>query len=280
MTEPETIGIILLLINLVISYKGFKDKLFFDNYMFQVDRVLIDKDYKRLVTSGFLHANWSHLVFNMISLYLFSSLLEQKVGAFYFILIYFISLVGGNLLALFVHREHADYSAIGASGAVCGVIFASIAVFPGIGIVFIILPLSIPSWLYGILYVGYSIYGIKSQKGNIGHEAHLGGVLIGMLLTIFLYPNAIVENYITISIIAIPTLVFIYLIITKPHILLVDSYNFKKRKSTLDMDHKYNEDEVSKQKELDKLLDKISRKGIDSLSKKEKQKLEDHSKNK
>lgn len=271
---------VLILANLVVSYKGFKDKSFFDGHKFQVDKILIDKDYKRLVTSGFLHANWSHLIFNMISLYLFSSLLEQKVGVIYFMLIYFTSLVGGNLLALFVHKEHGDYAAIGASGAVCGIIFASIALFPKMGMGFIMLPISIPSWIYGLLYVGYSIYGIKSQKGNIGHEAHLGGALIGMLIAIVLHPNAMVENYITISIITIPTLIFIYLIVMKPHILLVDSYNFKNRKPALDMDHEYNENKVNQQKELDKLLDKISRKGIDGLSKKERQRLDRYSKDK
>jgi len=280
MTESGIIGMVLILANLVVSYKGFKDKSFFDGHKFQVDKILIDKDYKRLVTSGFLHANWSHLIFNMISLYLFSSLLEQKVGVFYFMLIYFTSLVGGNLLALFVHKEHGDYAAIGASGAVCGIIFASIALFPKMGMGFIMLPISIPSWIYGLLYVGYSIYGIKSQKGNIGHEAHLGGALIGMLIAIVLHPNAMVENYITISIITIPTLIFIYLIVMKPHILLVDSYNFKNRKPALDMDHEYNENKVNQQKELDKLLDKISRKGIDGLSKKERQRLDRYSKDK
>ncbi len=280
MTESGIIGMVLILANLVVSYKGFKDKSFFDGHKFQVDKILIDKDYKRLVTSGFLHANWSHLIFNMISLYLFSSLLEQKVGVIYFMLIYFTSLVGGNLLALFVHKEHGDYAAIGASGAVCGIIFASIALFPKMGMGFIMLPISIPSWIYGLLYVGYSIYGIKSQKGNIGHEAHLGGALIGMLIAIVLHPNAMVENYITISIITIPTLIFIYLIVMKPHILLVDSYNFKNRKPALDMDHEYNENKVNQQKELDKLLDKISRKGIDGLSKKERQRLDRYSKDK
>lgn len=278
MTDIGIIGLLLIIANIAFSYNGFTNGHFFASYKFEVDRVLINKDYLRLISSGFLHVNWTHLIFNMMSLYAFSGLLETQLGGLNFLLIYFVSLVGGNLLALFVHRHHGDYSAVGASGAVCGVIFASIALFPGLGIGFFGLPFSIPSWIYGILYVGYSIYGIKSSKDNIGHEAHLGGALAGMLLAIIIQPTALNENYLTILIIAVPTLIFIYLIITRPQLLLVDNFFFRTHKRYYNVDHKYNEVKANKQKELDKLLDKISRKGIDSLSKKEKAKLEEYSK--
>ena len=214
----------------------------------------------------------------MMSLYAFSPLLEFQIGALQFTLIYFASLVCGDLLALFVHRNHGDYSSVGASGAVCGVIFASIALFPGLEIGFFGIPIGIPSWLYGMLYVGYSIYGIKSSKDNIGHEAHLGGALVGMLIAIILHPNAMVENYLPILIVTLPTIAFIYLIISKPHLLLIDSFSFKTQKSYQHIDHKYTEQKIDKQKEIDKLLDKISTKGIASLSPTEKQKLEEYSK--
>ncbi len=278
MTDIGIIGLLLILANFVISYKGFSNVLFFESYKFEVDRILINKDYLRLISSGFLHVNWKHLIFNMVSLYAFSDLLETQLGGFYFLLIYIMSLIGGDLLALLVHKNHGDYSAVGASGAVCGVIFASIALFPGLGISFFGLPFSIPSWIYGILYVGYSIYGIKSNKDNIGHEAHLGGALIGMLLAIIIQPSALIVNYLTILIIVIPTIVFIYMIITRPQLLLIDNFFFKTHKKYYNVDHKYNETKVNNQKELDKLLDKISQKGIDSLTKKERAKLEEYSK--
>ncbi len=278
MTDIGIIGLLLIITNIAFSYKGFTNQLFFNNYKFGVDGVLIKKDYLRLITSGFLHVNWTHIIFNLMSLYAFSGLLETQLGSLYFLLIYFTSLIFGNLLALFVHRHHGDYSAVGASGAVCGVIFASIALFPGLGIGFFGLPFSIPSWIYGILYISYSIYGIKSNKDNIGHEAHLGGALAGMLLAIILQPISLKENYLTIFVITVPTIVFIYLIITKPQFLLIDNYFFKTHKKYYNIDHKYNEAKVNKQKELDKLLDKISRKGIDNLSQKEKKKLEEYSK--
>jgi membrane associated rhomboid family serine protease len=277
----ENLGIAsltLIIASVFISYKGIKDSLFFEKYKFNVDSISIDKEYFRFIYSGFLHADWMHLIFNMVSLFLFSSMLENQLGPLFFVFIYFISLVGGNLFALYIHRNLGDYSAIGASGAVSGIIFASIALYPGLGIGFIILPLSIPSWIYGILFIAYSIYGIKTKRNNIGHEAHLGGAIIGLLTALIIKPSAIFTNYITVLLIIIPTLIFIYLIITKPHILMTNGFSIKKKSPPLTFEQKHNTETVNKQKELDKLLDKISKKGMNKLSKKEKQRLKDLSK--
>lgn len=277
MTDTGIIGLILIIANIAFSYKGFTNQTFFDGYKFEVDRILINKDYKRLVTSGFLHVSWTHLIFNMISLYAFSELIESNLGGLNFLIIYFVSLIAGNLFSLFVHRNHGDYNSVGASGAVCGIIFASIALFPGMGIGFFGLPLSIPSWLYGILYIAFSIYGIKSNKDNIGHEAHLGGALIGMTVALLKQPLAFTNNYLTIIIIAVPAIAFIYLIIKSPHILFVDNFYFKTHKNYYSVDHKYNEEKNNHQKEIDRILDKINKKGMHSLSSKEKIKLKQYS---
>ena len=154
------IGLLLIIANVAVSYKGFKDHAFFDRYKFSIDGIRLYKDYKRLLTSNFLHVGWSHLLFNMLSLYLFSGPLESYLGSANFLLIYFVSMVGCNLLTLLIHRNHGDYSSVGASGGVSGILFASIALFPGMKIGFFFLPLSIPAWLFGILYIAFSIYGI------------------------------------------------------------------------------------------------------------------------
>ena len=277
---PDTgITVILLIIaNIAFSYKGFTNPLFFEGYKFEVEKILIKKDYLRLVSSGFLHVSWMHLIFNMVSLYFFSGIIESSLGVLQFLIIYFTSLFGGNLLSLFINKNHGDYSAVGASGAVCGIIFASIAVFPGMGIGFFGLPFSIPGWLYGIVYTAFSIYGIKSKKDNIGHEAHLGGALIGMAAALLMNPPAFIHNYITILIIAVPSVAFIYLIITRPQILLVDNFYFKAHNDDYSIDHKYNQQKNMQQQEIDKILDKISKAGINSLSKKEKETLKEYSK--
>lgn len=276
MVDIGIIGLILIIVNVFFSYKGLTNTAFFDGYKFDVDRILVSKDYKRLITSGFLHVSWIHLIFNMLSLYAFSWLIEFQLGVIPYLVIYFASLIGGNLFALFIHRHHGDYSAAGASGAVCGLIFASIALYPGLGIGMFFI--SIPSWLYGLLYVAYSIYGIRSNRDNIGHEAHLGGGLVGMLVAIIFVPSSVEINYIPILIILVPTIVFMYLILTKPHFLLIDNFFFKKHQKNYTIEDKYNSARKDKQDELNKLLDKIGKKGMDGLTTKEKNRLKELSK--
>lgn len=273
MTETGIIGLLIIGINVAVSYKGLSDQVFFDNYKFEVDRILKYKEYRRLITSGFLHVSWMHLIFNMLSLYLFSSFMGN-LGWLSFLVIYFASLIAGDLLALFIHRAHGDYSSVGASGAVCGIIFASIALFPDMEILlFGLLPL--PGWTYGLIYVGISMYAIRSKRDNIGHEAHLGGALIGMIIAVLLEPVAFANNYITILIITVPVIVFIYLIIARPKTLGIDNYYYKSHSTYFDIDDQYNEERANKQHELDRLLDKIGKSGIDSLSKKERQRLDE-----
>jgi membrane associated rhomboid family serine protease len=274
---PSSIITLLIILNTAIfSYRGFKDEAFFARYSFEVDRVLVNKEYLRLITSGFLHVNWTHLIFNMLSLYFFSSSLESYLGPLVFLLIYFASLIGGNLFSLFIHRNHGDYSAVGASGAVCGVIFASIALFPGFGIGFFGLP-AIPGWLYSILFVLFSIYGIRSRSDNIGHDAHLGGALIGMLIAILTIPAAVTYNYIPILCIFVPSIIFIYIIIKKPAFLLVDNYFFKHHYNYT-LEDRYNLNKKTQQAEIDRILEKIHKRGINSLTKKEKGILNEYSK--
>jgi hypothetical protein len=190
------------------------------------------------------------------------------------VLIYFASLIGGNLLALFIHRGHPEYAAVGASGAISGIIFAAIALFPGMRLGLLLLPFSMPAWLFGLLYVLYSIYGIRSKSDNIGHEAHLGGGLVGLALSVILYPEALTANTLPIVLIAIPSGVFLFVIITRPEFLIINSFA-SRRKRNYTVEDRYNTQKVSKEQELNRLLDKIHKKGIGSLTAEEKQRLKD-----
>lgn len=256
----------------LISYKGFKDYGFLNKYSFRIDEILVQKEYKRLITSGFLHANWTHLIFNLITLYIFSSSLELQLGMGPILVLYFASLLGGSLLALFIHRNHGDYSGIGASGAISGLVFASIALFPDIRIGLILIPVSFPAWLFGIAYVVYSMYGIKTQGDNIGHEAHLGGGLTGLIIAIILNPGILAINYLPIMLILIPSIIFLF-IIFYANTLLLRTDTFSEKKEFLTIEDKYNRAKVENQKELDKLLEKIHHNGYDSLSDREKERL-------
>lgn len=276
-----TTGIFLFLLiiaNVLVSIKGFKNSQFFDDYKFEVEKILVNKDYKRLMTSGFLHIGWMHLIFNMFSLYFFSGPVEAGLGSLNFLLVYFASLIGGGLLSLLIHRHHGDYSSVGASGAVFGVMFASVALYPNLGIGLFFLPIMIPSWLYALLFVLISIYAIKSRRDNVGYDAHLGGALVGMVLALVIDPAALRYNYVTILLILVPMIVFIYLIITRPELLLVDNLFYRKHRENYTIDQQYNAERADQQQEVDRILEKISRKGMRSLNKKEKETLEAYSK--
>jgi membrane associated rhomboid family serine protease len=268
------ISLVIILANVFISYKGFSDRAFFSKYNFVVENVLNYKQYWRMVTSGFLHVNWMHLFFNMLSLFFFSDSLEASIGPVNFLIIYFVGLVGGNLLSLLIHRNSGDYSAVGASGAVSAVIFATIALSPRTPIQIFPLPFSLPAWIYGLAFIIYSMYAVRSKSDNIGHDAHLGGGVIGMIVALIMYPQSIAANFLPILVIALPAIVFIYIIITNPGILLIDSFFYNKH-NYYSIDHKYNYERKRKQDELDELLDKINRKGMKSLSPKEKERLKE-----
>ena len=275
------ITFLLVLANFIVSYNGFNNRRFYGRLVFQVEKILVYKDYKRLITSGFLHVNWMHLIFNMITLYAFGGGLESPergLGPFLFSVLYFASLLGGNLLSLFIHRNHAGYRSVGASGAIAGVIFGAIALNPDIDISFFFLPLPIPAWLFGLAYMLISIYGIRSNKDNVGHDSHLGGALIGMLVAILINPSVLVEHYVPILIIAVPALIFLYLIITRPHFLLVDNYFFRNQEDFYSIDHRYNQEKTNRQKEIDRILEKIHKKGMKSLTREEKELLKRESK--
>lgn len=273
----ENIGIIslaILIANALITYMGLKESAFLEKYAFKIKEILFHKEYIRLISSGFLHVNWLHFGLNMLTLYIFSESLEADLGILYYLLIYFGSLIGGNLFALFVHRNHENYSAVGASGAVSGLVFASIGLYPGMELGLLLIPIFIPAWLFGLLYVAYSIYGIKSQRDNIGHEAHLGGGVIGLLIAILIDSSILRSNPLPIALILIPSLTFLFFIIKKPHLLMTTN-SFKKSEGVPFFEDKYNAKKMDKQAEIDAILDKISKHGYKNLSKKDRDRLKE-----
>ncbi len=276
MPPTAFIAISIIIINLVVSYQGLRSAAFFDRYSFNVENILVNKEYIRMVSSGFLHVSWLHLFVNMISFYLFSNILELYMGSLPFTVVYIAGLLGGNLLALLIHRHHGDYSAAGASGAVCGVIFATIALFPGINIFPFMIPLPIPGWIFGLAYILYSIYGIRSKADNIGHEAHLGGALVGMFTALGFHYTAFADNLFTISIISVPALFFMYFILKRPQVLYVDNFYYKNHPNAT-IDDKYNIEKAEQQQHIDAILEKIHQKGMKSLTKAEKEQLDKYS---
>lgn len=194
--------IILIVANVLVSLIGFSDAAFFDRYKFQVQRILGGEKI-RMLTSGFLHVDWLHLGFNMYALYLFGKVVDSSFGTLNFILIYFASLIAGSMYSLYQHKRIPYYSAVGASGAVSGVIFSSIMLYPSMELIMLPIPVPIPGYVFGIGYLLYSIYGMKNQVGNIGHSAHLGGAIGGYLITLVLRPSVITNHTIMVGIMAL-----------------------------------------------------------------------------
>ena len=189
--------------NVLASLKGFNDQTFFERYKFGVGAIQAgQKD--RMVTSGFLHVDLSHLFFNMFTLYFFADVVIDWFGPSKFLILYFISLVAGSLLALYFHKNEPYYSAVGASGAVTGILYSAILLEPGMRLGIMFIPIPLPAYILGILYLFYSIYGMKTRMGNIGHTAHFGGAIGGYVATLLFKPDLLVTDTLMVLLLALP----------------------------------------------------------------------------
>jgi len=206
--HPVTIAIIV--INVLFSMKGFSDYSFKNKYLFNIGAIRRGEQI-RMLSSAFLHANSQHLIFNMLTLYFFANPVIYQLGVFKFILVYLGSLIIGNLLSYFFHKDEYHYSALGASGAVSGVLYAAILLNPDmmLGLYFII---PMPAYIFGIGYLLYSIYGMRSQNDNIGHDAHFGGAVGGYLITLLMVPNLLQTSTLMVILLAIPILILFVMI--------------------------------------------------------------------
>lgn len=190
--SPITLA--LLLLNVGISgYAMLADTSLIDELSFRPVRIREHGEYYRFLTAGFVHGGGAHLAFNMITLYFFGPLLERILGAGAFLILYFGSEMTAHGLTFLFHRNDPHYAAVGASGAISGVLFAFCLYAPlaMLGVMFVI---PMPAILFAVLYVVVSIYAIGQRQGpgGIAHEAHLGGALGGIVLTILLdYPRPI-----------------------------------------------------------------------------------------
>ncbi|MBK5212307.1 MAG: rhomboid family intramembrane serine protease [Flavobacteriaceae bacterium] len=198
--------IIIIVANAVISIKGFSDFAFFEKYKFNIAGIRRGEQI-RMFSSAFLHADFSHLLFNMLTLYFFADVVIAQVGVTYFVIIYVASLLAGNLLSFYFHKDEYHYSAIGASGAVMGILYSAILFYPDMGLYLFFIPFPIPAWLFGMAYLLYSIYGMKKRMGNIGHDAHIGGALGGYVLTLLFAPSLFETSLWIVVLLAIPLII-------------------------------------------------------------------------
>jgi len=202
--------LIVITANLLFSMRGFKDYSFFEQYKFNI-AALQRGEKIRMLSSGFLHVNWQHFIFNMISLYFFAHIVVNLLVALNFYLVYLFSLLAGNLLSFYFHKNEPFYSAVGASGAVTGIVYSAILLRPDMHMFIYFIPIPIPSYVVGVGYLLFSIYGMKTKLGNIGHDAHFGGAVGGYLMTLFLAPWIFEYHFWMVALLATPIVLLLIL---------------------------------------------------------------------
>ncbi|PID68651.1 MAG: rhomboid family intramembrane serine protease [Flavobacteriia bacterium] len=199
----NTAVLIIIGLTVAISLAGFQNRSFLNKYKFQIAPIK-NGDYIRMVSSGFLHVDYTHLIFNMLTLYFFYDKIIKSFGSERFVILYLASLIAGSVLSYVYHKNEPSYSAVGASGAVSGVLFSYILLNPFSKLYIMFIPVPIPAIVVGIGYLLYSVYGMKKGMGNIGHAAHLGGAAMGLLMTLIYAPQLITEKTNIVLILCIP----------------------------------------------------------------------------
>jgi membrane associated rhomboid family serine protease len=188
-----SITLVLIVVTGLVSWMAFNNPKLLERLILWPPAIDRRKQYDRLVTHGFIHADFGHLLFNMITLYFFGSQIERLflpyIGWIGFVLFYLSAIVVAILPTYLRHRHDAQYRSLGASGAVSAVLFAFILVDPWSKIYIFLIPIGIPAVLFGALYIGYSIWMDKRGGDNVNHSAHLWGAGYGVLFTLIMEPR-------------------------------------------------------------------------------------------
>lgn len=259
----ETITLLLLIILGFTTWQGLNRPGVMESYLFSTDAIRFRRQWIRLISPAFLHGSWGHFAGNAITLFFFGRGLENSYGPGFLLGMFFCSVAGGHGLCMLLHRQ-GDYRAVGASGGALGLLFASILLMPGMRIMLFPLPIPIPAWLYAIGFLFYTLSSLRGGSG-VSHEAHLGGMLTGVVITLLQFPSLFGRQPWLILFILAVSLGGIYYFHMNPGRApgfwglqwrgMVSRYKQSK--------HRRNEDQI------DELLDKVSKQGIQSLSERE-----------
>ena len=265
----------IIFVNLIIGTKGFSSNSFIVRYGLVVDKILTGKEYGRLWTASWVHAHWSHLLFNTLMLFCIGFGVNWQIGVADFLFLFLMSQLGGNLIALFTYRDDrsGQYDAVGAAGGVSGLLFGSIALFPSLTMVVPIVGYALPVWPLAIFFLSVSIFALKPYSGTMIHDAHLGGAIVGLLLTPLIAPD-ILQNTLWMAIgILTPTVVLFYALVKAPENVITKTFSlpndtpgsWEGTESVTDPAH-HALDYLSLEDEMNALLDKINQHGYQNLS--------------
>ena len=198
--------ILIIIVNVIVSVYAFQKPNLIHQFSFNPYQIRTHNQYYRFVTSGFLHGDWYHLLFNMFSFYSFGCILEDyfsnifgMYGQFMFLALYFLGLILSDLPSFFSHPNAKQYHSIGASGAVSSIVYACIILNPLGGIRLFMLPFDIPGFIFGGIYLLFCQYQSKQMTDNINHNAHFWGALVGVAFMAISHPISMVDFITAIS---------------------------------------------------------------------------------
>lgn len=172
---------LLLVITAGLSLYGiYRNPKVVEQCLFRPYYFLRKKQYDTMFTSGLVHADFNHLLFNMVTFYFFAFPMERFIGTVPFVILYAIGLIGSHTCTYVKHKNHPEYASLGASGAISAVLFAYIVYFPTTTLIIFPIPLPIPAALFAVAYVGYSYWASSHSNDRVNHDAHLCGAFSGL----------------------------------------------------------------------------------------------------
>ena len=190
-----SLTIVIVAITVLVSWRAFNDRALMERMILWPPAVERRRQYDRLLTHGFIHADWMHLLFNMITLWSFGSAVERVFSEWItpvgYVLFYLSAIVIAILPTYIGHRQDANYRSLGASREVSAVLFDFILFDPWSKLIIFPIPVPIPAFLCAILYIGYSIWMDRRGGDNVNHSAHLWGAAYGLLFTVLLEPKVL-----------------------------------------------------------------------------------------
>ncbi len=177
----------------MISVSAFSNNTLYNKFIMYPYGMHEPKEYYRLLSSGFIHADWMHLFFNMFTLYAFGQYVEQTFEAmgkpYLFPILYLMAIVASSLPDMIKHKDHSYFRSLGASGGVAAVLFSSVYFYPWAKIQIMFIPFGIPAVIFAGLYLAYCVYASKKGNDNINHDAHFWGAIFGFVFTFLFDPS-------------------------------------------------------------------------------------------
>jgi membrane associated rhomboid family serine protease len=197
--EQLTANLLIIIVTVGVSLYALSNPTMLYNWMMNPKAIDRNREYHRFVTSGFVHADFMHLFFNMFTLYSFGDFIEQvfiqkfdndpRLGSVAYVIFYVVAIVVSDLSTFFKHRKYGNYNSLGASGAVSAVIFGAILFIPTAKLAVFFIPM--PAFIFAILYLAFTYYEMKQGNGYINHSAHWWGAVFGVVVMIAMYPEVV-----------------------------------------------------------------------------------------